>query len=84
MSENVIWRVHRGAFGRDYYAQRIVNGMTEDERDFSSHCLACAKAEIMMKTGEPADIRGWHMQGMCGSFLKAMSISLAQEDEDGA
>ena len=83
MSKKAIWRVYKGPFRRDYYAERGVDGRAEDHREFSSHCLACAKTDIMAKTGEPADIRGWHNQGICGSFLKAMRITLGIEDEDG-
>lgn len=83
MSEKVIWRVYKGPFRTDYYAERIVDGRAIDHKELSSHCLACAKVEIMTKTGEPADIRGWTYQGMCGSFLKAMRVSLEAEDEDG-
>lgn len=77
-----IWRVYKGPFRNDFYAERVVDGRAAFAKEISAHCSACAKTDIMTKTGEPADIRGWHMQGMCGSFLKAMRISLAEEKKE--
>ncbi len=82
MPDKVLWRVYKGPFRRDFYAERIVKGKAEDYKEFSSHCLACAKVDIMTKTGELTDIRGWHEQGMCGSFLKAMHVSLLVEEHE--
>ena len=82
MTEKAIWRVYKGPFSRDYSAERIVSGRAVDYKELSAHCIACAKVEIMTKTGEPADIRGWQKQGMCGSFLKAMRISIDEEEKE--
>ncbi len=79
MSKPGIWRVYDGGF--DYYAELVIDGRATDYRDVSAHCKACAKSDLMAKTGIPADIRGWTWQGMCGAFLKAMRISLAEEEE---
>ena len=79
MMAKAIWRVYKGPFRTDYYAERIVDGRAEDHKEISAHCLACAKSDIMAETGELADIRGWHKQDMCGSFLKAMRMAIEGE-----
>lgn len=66
--------------GHFYLAQRIVNGETET-REYSSHCLACAKADILAKKGGEVDTRGWHRQGSCGLFLLAMVGTVREETE---
>ena len=75
-----IWRVYSYHGLGDYYAEHVVNGWAKKE--ISAHCLACAKTDLMAKTGELADIRGWHKQGVCGSFLKAMQTSIKKEIEN--
>jgi hypothetical protein len=75
-----IWRVYSTGIDNDFYAERVANGHSEDyEKYLTAHCLACAKSEIMAETGELVDIRGWHKQGTCGSFLKVMQISIKEE-----
>lgn len=59
------------SIGHSYTAERIVDGKSES-KDFNSHCLACAKSDIMAKYGGEVDTRGWHKQGLCGAFLLAM------------
>ena len=65
------WSIsHMG--GQSYLAERIVNGNTES-LNLHSHCLACAKSDIIAKRGGKVDTRGWHKQGTCGLFLLAMA-----------
>lgn len=80
MPDKVIWRIYDYGFSNSYYAERVINKRAVDYKELSAHCLACAKTELMAETGEYADIRGWHTQGMCGSFLKAMHVSLLVGD----
>jgi hypothetical protein len=55
-----------------------------EQKEVDAHCLACAKTEVMAETGIPADIRGWHMQGMCGSFLYSMRLAIDEGRNEGA
>ena len=73
------WSVWHTMF-RDYSASRIVDGKSQVV-ELSSHCLACAKTEIMAEYGGKVDTRGWHKQGMCGSFMMAMA-TLPEEDDE--
>lgn len=73
------WAVfHTG--GQMYLAERIINGEYE-AHEIRGHCLACAKAELLARHGGQVDLRGWHKQGHCGAFLKAMQIGVNQEKE---
>lgn len=65
------WLVSDDGSGRFFIAERIVDGQLE-HRYFSSHCLACAKSDVIAKYGGKVDTRGWHRQGLCGVFLLAM------------
>ncbi len=56
--------------GQSYLAERIIDGKSES-KDLHSHCLACAKADVIAKYGGKVDTRGWHKQGICGEFLSA-------------
>lgn len=65
-----------------FYAERIIDG----EREYhyvSCHCLACAKADVLSKYGGRVDLRGWHKQGICGSFLAAIQRTVEQEERNG-
>jgi hypothetical protein len=62
-----------------YMGERIVDGKSQVVY-VSSHCLACAKTDILAKHGGQVDTRGWHKQGICGSFLMAMIQEIAQEE----
>jgi len=75
------WYVERECGSdRYFYGERIVDKEREHV-DVSAHCLACAKTEVLLKYGGKVDIRGWHKQGICGTFLKAASIA-GEEDID--
>lgn len=73
-----IWRVYPEAFLNSYYAEKIApDGKMLEYRDsISAHCLTCAKTELMVETGEIADIRGWHKvtKNMCGGMAKATQV----------
>ncbi len=56
---------------QSYLAERIIDGKSES-KDLHSHCLACAKVDIIARYGGEVDIRGWRNQGICGTFLLAM------------
>jgi hypothetical protein len=76
------WYVFQEAgIGDFYYAERIVDGEYEQVY-LSAHCLACAKADVLAKHGGRVDLRGWHKQGACGAFMRAMQIAVDQEEED--
>jgi len=66
------WSVSYIGCTQDYLAERIVNGGLE-LHEIRSHCLACAKADILSRYGGTVDLRGWHRQGFCGAFLYAMA-----------
>lgn len=63
-----VWKTYSG-----FLAERV-NPETKNHetKSLNSHCLACAKTELIGRTGGNVDIRGWQKQGMCGAFLKAM------------
>ena len=61
--------VHEGC--HSYYAQRTKDGEIETVY-LNSHCLACAKVDILARYGGKVDLRGWH-KSPCGSFLLAMA-----------
>jgi len=65
------WAVFDMGLG-SYLAERYVNGKYESH-EARAHCLACVKAEILMEYGGKVDLRGWHKQGVCGSFLLAVA-----------
>ena len=76
-----IWRVYSQGFN-NYYAEKISpdGKRIESRDDISAHCLTCAKTELMIETGEIADIRGWHQtKGMCGAMAKAIQTGNLQE-----
>ncbi len=75
----IIWRAYH-LFSSDYYAERVENGVVTERMNLHSHCLQCAKIDIMSETGEPADIRGWHRAGMCGAFAKTMRMTIDAEE----
>lgn len=56
----------------DYMAQRTKDGEIETVY-LNSHCLACAKTDVLAKYGGKVDLRGWH-KSPCGSFLLAMAM----------
>jgi hypothetical protein len=64
--------------GDTFLGERIVDGKTESI-EIRAHCLACAKAEILTRRGGEVDTRGWHNQGVCGSFLKAARIATSPD-----
>lgn len=79
------WHVTHLLLGGSYMAERRVPdpdrpGCTKLETAYvDSHCLACAKSDVLAKHGGRVDLRGW-MRTPCGSFLKAMQYSVdAQE-----
>ena len=77
---SVIWRVYEWMPG-NFYAERVENGVvTKRDETLSSHCLQCAKTDVMAKTGEKVDIRGWHM-AKCGPFTKAMAVGILLEEK---
>jgi len=67
--------------GSDYMAQRTKDGKLETV-EFQSHCLACAKVDILAKCGGKVDLRGWH-KSPCGLFLLAMATlpDVGEEEE---
>ena len=69
-----VWQMGR----QDFAAERTINGNNET-RYLHSHCLACAKIDILAKYGGKIDLRGWHKQGNCGLFLWAMQHTVDQE-----
>lgn len=73
------WHVSHMGF-KSYIAERIVDDELE-QLEFSSHCLACAKVDVLAKRGGRVDLRGWHRQGICGSFLAAMAVTVEEEGE---
>ncbi len=65
------WFVSSDALGsQSYTAQRVVDGVVETVY-LHSHCLACAKIDVLAEKGGAVDTRGWHLQGLCGALLKA-------------
>jgi hypothetical protein len=64
---NARWRVSKMA-PRHYIAERVIDGKNE-WFELTAHCLACAKHEVLIRRGGIVDLRGWHKQGSCGSFL---------------
>jgi hypothetical protein len=71
--------IHIG--GQSYCAERIVESIAEIKY-INSHCLACAKADVLSKFGGEVDMRGWHLQGICGTFLKSMSSVIEEENNE--
>ena len=72
------WAVgHMGNY--DYIAERIVDGKHETQY-VHSHCLACAKTDILAKYGGKVDLRGWH-KSPCGVFLLAMAQTMDEEGQ---
>ena len=71
------WYVAR-VVGSSYIAQRTVDGTVETV-ELDSHCLACAKSDILAKYGGKVDLRGWH-KSRCGAFLLAMAYSVGHEE----
>lgn len=63
---------------QDFIAERIIDGKSEQQH-VHSHCLACAKTDILAKYGGQVDTRGWQNQGTCGSFLKAIAEGVKNE-----
>ena len=69
-------------FPGDYFVDVFDDkGKVIDHVDMSAHCLACAKSDYMAKYGRLVDIRGWHKQGMCGTFLKSMRTTVEFGEE---
>lgn len=62
-----------------YRAERIVNE-NHESKEIRSHCLACAKVDILNEYGGKVDLRGWHRQGNCGAFLKTMQDTVDMEE----
>lgn len=65
---------------QDFVAERIINGNHETIY-IHAHCLACAKVDLLGRYGGTVDLRGTHLQGICGSFLQAIQSVVDQEDE---
>jgi len=68
--------------GGDFYLAERKTKDGWERKEIKAHCLACAKAEILAQYGGEVDLRGWHLSGICGSFLKSMAIAVKQEEED--
>ena len=77
MKKKPIWRVKRSV-GGGFYAE-LSDGSKDMYLPDSSHCLACAKLELLRTTNYRIDARGWYKQGMCGQYLKMFSQPV---DED--
>lgn len=69
--------------GHSYTAERRVNGKRESH-DVHSHCLACAKTDILAKYGGKVDTRGWQKQGSCGSVLASMQDGINAEEKNAS
>lgn len=74
------WSVIGEAAGSDfYYAERFIDGKLEQDW-VKSHCLACAKTEVLNRHGGQIDLRGWHMAAAtCGLFLLATQRAVDEE-----
>ena len=76
-----MWRVYEYYSG-NFYAEFVENKQVTEYRELSACCMACAKTELMMQTGKPADTRGWHLQGTCGAFMRVSRLSLDMKDAE--
>ena len=70
--------IHTGA--SSYMGERIKNGKTEVVYEHS-HCLQCAKSDILAKYGGRVDTRGWHLSN-CGAFMLAMQKGIIEEEKE--
>ena len=74
------WYVYRDMPGSDFFtAERWIDGKSQREH-ISTHCMACAKTEILAMFGGKVDTRGWHKQGLCGAFLRGMADTVDAEE----
>lgn len=74
---NTRWFVYR--YGGNSYEGTRSKDCKPERVTVNSHCYACAKADILAKYGGKVDLRGWHMQGLCGAYLKAMQRAVDSE-----
>lgn len=65
----------------DFLAERHIDGKTESHY-LHSHCLQCAKSDVLSKYGGKVDLRGWH-KSPCGAFLRVMQQAVDEEDDIG-
>ena len=78
LNEDAWWVTEQGQ--GFYYAERIYNE-EHQTKEFSAHCLACAKTDVLSKYGGRVDGRG-HYKTTCDSFFKAMAAVCAAEEKE--
>ena len=75
----MLWKVtHLGGYA--YLAQRKVGDNIETVY-LNSHCLQCAKVDLLAKHGGRVDLRGSHSTPD-GLFLRAVQAAVIEEENE--